>query len=157
MQKITPCLWFNTNVQDVADFYLSIFEQGKIIQQVNYGKNAPMPEGTLMTIHLSVNGHEFLLLNGGPHFTITPAISFIVDCDTQEQVDYYWAKLLDGGVAQQCGWLTDRFGVSWQIVPGAFLKMLASDDHEAVQRTTAAMMQMIKLDLPALERAFQNK
>lgn len=157
MQKINPCLWFDGNVQQAVDFYLSIFKDGKILQTTYYGENAPMPAGTLLTIHFSINGQEFLALNGGPHYSFTPAISFVIYCENQEQVDYYWERLLQGGMAQQCGWLTDQFGVSWQVVPTAFLQMLDSGDPAAVQRAMQAMMQMIKLDLLTLEKAFYNR
>ncbi|HET8704776.1 MAG TPA: VOC family protein, partial [Pseudomonadales bacterium] len=124
---------------------------------LHYGENAPLPAGTVLTINFIINGQEFVALNGGPHFTFSPAVSFVIHCDNQQQIDYYWDKLVAGGAPQQCGWLTDRFGVTWQIVPTPFLDMLSSGNKAGAQRATDAMMQMIKLDLPTLQRAFNNQ
>jgi predicted 3-demethylubiquinone-9 3-methyltransferase (glyoxalase superfamily) len=154
-QKISTCLWFNDNAEAAADFYLSVFPDGKKLRTAYYGENSPMPAGTLLTVEFIINGQEFIALNGGPVYSLSPAISFVINCATQEEVDYYWAKLtVDGGAEVQCGWLTDKFGVSWQVVPTPFLDMMASSDQAAVQRMTQAMFQMKKLDLPALQKAF---
>lgn len=156
-QKISTCLWFDTNAEEAVSFYLSVFPDGRILNTSRYGENAPLPAGTVLTIEFVINGQEFLALNGGPVYKFTPAVSFVVNCATQEEVDYYWSTLTaDGGEEVQCGWLTDKFGVSWQVVPTPFLQMMASPDQAAVQRMTQAMFQMKKLDLPALKRAFDG-
>lgn len=156
-QKISTCLWFDTNAEEAVNFYLSVFPDGKILRTARYGENAPMPPGTVLTVEFIINGQEFLALNGGPVYQFTPAVSFVVNCATPEEVDYYWTALTAGGAEIQCGWLVDRFGVSWQVVPTPFLNMMASSDQAAVQRMTQAMFQMKKLDLPALQRAFEGK
>jgi len=136
-QKITPFLWFDTNAEEAVNFYLSVFSDGKIINTVRYGEGAPLPAGTVLTIQFTVNGQEFVALNGGPVYQFSPAVSFVINCATQDEVDYYWAQLTaSGGAEVQCGWLTD------------------SSDQAAAQRATAAMMQMKKLDLPVLQKAF---
>jgi len=155
--KISTCLWFDTNAEEAANFYLSVFPDGKILSIARYGENAPMPAGTVLTIEFIINGQEFLALNGGPVYQFTPAVSFVVNCATQDEVDYYWAALTAGGAEVQCGWLTDKFGVSWQVVPTPFLKLMTSSDQAAVQRMTQAMFAMKKLDLPALQRAFDGE
>jgi predicted 3-demethylubiquinone-9 3-methyltransferase (glyoxalase superfamily) len=158
IQKISTCLWFDTNAEEAVNFYLSVFPDGRILNTARYGENAPLPAGTVLTIEFIINGQEFLALNGGPVYKFTPAVSFVVNCATQEEVDYYWSQLTaDGGEEVQCGWLTDKFGVSWQVVPTPFLQMMTSPDQAAVQRMTQAMFQMKKLDLPALKRAFDGK
>lgn len=156
-QKISTCLWFDTNAEQAANFYLSVFPEGRILNTSRYGENAPLPAGTVLTIEFVINGQEFLALNGGPVYRLTPAVSFVINCATQEEVDYYWDKLTaEGGEEVQCGWLTDKFGVSWQVVPTPFLQMMTSSDQAAVQRMTQAMFQMKKLDLPTLKRAFDG-
>jgi len=154
-QKITPFLWFDTNAEEAVNFYLSVFSDGKIINTVRYGEGAPLPAGTVLTIQFTVNGQEFVALNGGPVYQFSPAVSFVINCATQDEVDYYWAQLTaSGGAEVQCGWLTDKFGLSWQVVPTAMFDLLGSSDQAAAQRATAAMMQMKKLDLPVLQKAF---
>jgi predicted 3-demethylubiquinone-9 3-methyltransferase (glyoxalase superfamily) len=157
METITPCLWFNNQAEEAVNFYLSIFKNS-LIKSVNYyGKGAPMPEGSVMTINFILNGKEFLALNGGPVFSFSPAISFIVNCETQQEVDEYWEKLSEGGGAQQCGWLEDKFGVTWQIVPTALIKMLTDPDKAKSQRVNKAMMQMKKLDIHILKQAYEQE
>lgn len=153
-QKITPCLWFNDNVEEAVNFYISIFKNSKIETITHYGKDMPLPEGTVLTIAFKLDGQEFLALNGGPDFAFTEAISFIVNCDTQQEIDSFWAKLSDGGELQQCGWLKDKFGLSWQIVPVQLGEMLKSKDPEKSNRVMHAIMQMVKLDVEKLEEAF---
>ncbi|MFZ6770817.1 VOC family protein [Undibacterium sp. Di26W] len=156
MQKITPFLWFDQQAEEAAHFYTSIFKDSKVLSIARYGDGAPMPKGTVMTAKFILEGQEFVALNGGPHFTFNPAISFVVNCDSQQEVDYYWEKLMDGGTESQCAWLTDRFGVSWQIVPQALITYLNDPDPVKAQRVMMAMMQMIKIDIAALDRAYQG-
>lgn len=156
MPKIGTCLWFDTEAEEAAKFYVSIFENSKILDTTRYSEGAPRPKGSVMTVRFSLDGREFVALNGGPHFKFTPAISFVVPCDTQAELDYFWEKLLAGGAEQQCGWLTDQFGVSWQIVPRALLAMLNSADAAASHRAVTAMMQMKKLEISVLERAYKS-
>src|SRR5437870_4240167 len=129
-QKITPCLWFDTEGEDAANFYASIFPNSKINQVARYGSAGPRPEGTVMTVDFELDGQQFVALNGGPDFKFTEAVSFQVSCETQEEVDEYWGKLSDGGEEGPCGWLKDRFGLSWQIVPTALPRLLADPDKE---------------------------
>jgi predicted 3-demethylubiquinone-9 3-methyltransferase (glyoxalase superfamily) len=158
VQKITPFLWFNTNAEEAVNFYVSAFSDGKIHNTIRYTEGAPMPAGTVLTMEFTINGQDFVALNGGPHYQFTPAVSFVINCATQEEVDYYWSTLTaDGGTEVQCGWLVDRFGISWQVVPTAMFEFLGSSDRVAAQRATTAMYQMKKLDLPALRRAFEGK
>ncbi|MFZ6721906.1 VOC family protein [Undibacterium sp. Ji49W] len=156
MQKITPFLWFDQQAEEVALFYTGIFKDSEVVSISRYGDGAPMPKGTVMTAKFILEGQEFVALNGGPHFTFNPAISFVVNCDTQQEVDYYWEKLLDGGTESRCAWLTDRFGVSWQIVPQALITYLNDPDPVKAQRVMMAMMQMVKIDIAALDRAYQG-
>ncbi|MFZ6757383.1 VOC family protein [Undibacterium sp. Ji50W] len=156
MQKITPFLWFDQQAEEAAHFYTSIFKDSKVLSIARYGDGAPMPKGTVMTAKFILEGQEFVALNGGPHFTFNPAISFVVNCDSQQEVDYYWEKLMDGGTESQCAWLTDRFGVSWQIVPQALITYLNDPDPVKAQRVMMAMMQMIKIDIATLDRAYQG-
>lgn len=155
-QKIFPCLWFNNNAEEAVEFYTSIFNHSKIGAIVHHGKDSMAPEGTVLTITFQIEGQDFMALNGGPEFSFTHAISFVVNCNTQQEVDYYWDKLLVGGEEDQCGWLKDRFGVSWQIVPTVLEKMMMDKDPDKVQRVTKAMLNMIKLDIAALEDAFNS-
>lgn len=155
-QRITPFLWFDTQAEEAALFYTSIFNNSRITRTLHYGEDAPMPAGSVLTIDLEIDGMQVVALNGGPAYGFTPALSLVVNCDSQAEVDYYWGRLLEGGTPSRCGWLTDKFGVSWQIVPRAMLDMFASDDRAAAQRATSAMMQMVKLDLSVLQRAFDG-
>ncbi|CAG8872557.1 hypothetical protein PS726_03422 [Pseudomonas fluorescens] len=163
VQKLTPCLWFEDQAEDAAKFYCSIFDHSKITGMTHYG-NAGFefhgrPEGSVMTVSFELDGQSFTGLNGGPLFKFSEAISFQVNCQTQEEVDHYWGNLSAGGVpeAQQCGWLKDKFGLSWQIVPVAMMDMIKDPDTKKSQRAMAAMMQMKKLDIAALQRAFDGE
>jgi predicted 3-demethylubiquinone-9 3-methyltransferase (glyoxalase superfamily) len=153
MQKIHPFLWFNDNVEEAVQFYLSVFKNSKITQISRYGEAGPGPAGTVLTIAFELDGQVFVALNGGPTYTITPAISFVVNCDTQEEIDYYWERLSAGGLQVQCGWLQDKFGVSWQIVPPILTELLSDADGAKSQRVMQAMLKMIKLDIKALKQA----
>ncbi|MGB8172577.1 MAG: VOC family protein [Nitrososphaeraceae archaeon] len=160
MQKISPCLWFDDQGEEAAKFYTSIFKDSKIGDVTRYGKEGyeihGREEGTVMTVEFEIEGQKFLVLNGGPIFKFNEAISFQVYCETQEEVDYYWEKLSEGGdeKAQQCGWLKDKYGVSWQIVPTILIKMLKDKDSEKSQRVMKAMLQMHKLDISTLKKAY---
>ena len=156
-QKISPALWFDNNAEEAVDFYISIFRNSKINKILRYGKAGPGPEGTVMTISFELDGEEFTAINGGPHFTFSPAISFVVKCKTQDEVDYYWEKLSSGGRPDQCGWLTDRFGVSWQIVPTVVIELLSDPDTAKSQQVMKAMLQMGKIDIEQLRRASLQK
>ena len=152
MQKITPFLWFDTNAEEAMNFYTSIFPQSGIGKVSRYGEGAPGPAGSVMVGTITLAGQEFMLLNGGPMYKFTEAVSFVVNCDTQEEVDHYWNKLTEGGKEIQCGWLKDKFELCWQIVPTALGRLMAGDKAKA-QRVMQAMMKMIKLDIKGLEDA----
>jgi predicted 3-demethylubiquinone-9 3-methyltransferase (glyoxalase superfamily) len=156
MQKITPFLWFNGNAEEAANFYVSVFKNSKILSIARFGDAGPGPKGSVMLVSFEIEGQKFSALNGGPQYTISPAISFLVDCETQAEVDELWASLTAGGKEVQCGWLTDKFGVSWQIIPRAFMEMLQDKDPVRSQRVFRAMMQMIKIDVEALKRAYRG-
>ncbi len=153
MQKITPFLWFDNNAEEAVQFYTSIFKDSKILGTSRYGDAGPGPKGTVMTMKFELNGQEFIALNGGPHFKFTEAISFVVNCETQKEIDEYWAKLTAGGKEVQCGWLTDRYGLSWQIVPTVLGQLMQDKDPEKVKNVTQAFMKMVKMDIEALKRA----
>lgn len=162
MQKISPCLWFDDNAEDAVKFYASIFKNSKVGNVTRYGKEGyeihKKKEGSVMTIDFEIEGQKFLALNGGPIFKFNEAISFQIYCDTQEEIDYYWEKLTEGGDknAQVCGWLKDKFGVSWQVVPITLIKMLQDKDSKKTERVMSAMLQMHKLDIDALTKAYQE-
>ena len=153
MQKITPFLWFDNNAEEAVQFYTSIFKDSKILGTSRYGDAGPGPKGTVMTMKFELNGQEFIALNGGPHFKFTEAISFVVNCETQKEIDEYWAKLTAGGKEVQCGWLTDKYGLSWQIVPTVLGQLMQDKDPEKVRSVTQAFMKMVKMDIEALKRA----
>lgn len=154
MQKITPFLWFDNQAEEAMNFYTSIFKNSKILNLRRYGEGGPGLKGTVMTGTFQLEGQEFMALNGGPaHATFSPAISLFVNCETQEEVDTLWAKLLAGGKAQQCGWLTDKYGVSWQIIPSALGELLGSKDPAQARRVMDAMMKMVKIDVQKLKQA----
>jgi len=153
MQKITPFLWFNDNAEEAVNFYTSIFETSKIGAVTRYGDAGPGPKDQLMTASFELNGQEFIALNGGPQFIFTEAISFVVSCGTQKEVDHYWNKLSKGGKTQMCGWLKDKFGVSWQIVPTILSKLLKDKDPQKAKRVMNAMLKMDKLDIKVLKEA----
>ena len=156
MQKINPFLWFDHEAEEAARFYTSIFPDSKIKNVSRYGADGPGVPGSVMTVAFQIHGQDFIALNGGPQFQFTPAISFLVHCETQEEVDTLWEKLFDGGAAEQCGWLRDRYGVSWQIVPTVLGAMLGDKDPEKAKRVVAAMFEMRKLDIAALKRAYER-
>ncbi len=152
--QIAPCLWFDRESLEAAQFYTSIFPNSKINAISHYGKNMHMPEGTVMTVSFTLNGHEFLALNGGPQFKFTEAISLMVNCDTQAEIDYYWERLTaDGGQEVQCGWLKDKYGLSWQIAPAELPQWIGSKDQAKTDRVMAQVMKMVKLDLATMKRA----
>jgi predicted 3-demethylubiquinone-9 3-methyltransferase (glyoxalase superfamily) len=153
MQKITPCLWFDTEGEEAAKFYTSVFPNSKIVEVARYGSAGPRPEGTVMTVDFELDGQEFMALNGGPEFTFNEAISFQVSCENQEEVDMFWSTLADGGEEGPCGWLKDKFGVSWQIVPTALPRLLTDPDREKSQRVMQSMLKMKKIEIDELERA----
>ena len=153
MQKITPFLWFDDNAEEAVQFYTSIFKDSKILETSRYGDAGPGPKGTVMTMKFELNGQAFIALNGGPHFKFTEAISFVVNCETQKEIDEYWAKLCAGGKEVQCGWLTDKYGLSWQIVPTILGQLMQNKDPEKVISVTQAFMKMVKMDIEALKRA----
>lgn len=155
MQKITPFLWFDNNAEEAVDFYLSVFKDAKIKSISRYGEGMPMPAGTAMVIDFELFGQNFTALNAGPVFTFTEAISFVVHCKDQQEVDYYWDKLTaDGGMEQPCAWLKDKYGLSWQIVPDVLIKLMSDKDAAKAQRVTMAMMQMKKIIIADLEAAY---
>jgi len=162
MQKISPCLWFDNNAEEAVEFYVSIFKNSKIDNVTHYGKEGydihKKKEGTVMTIDFEIEGQKFMALNGGPIFRFNEAISFQIYCETQDEVDYYWDKLTEGGDknAQVCGWLKDKFGVSWQVVPNVLVKMLQDKDSKKTENVMRVMLQMQKLDINALTKAYQQ-
>lgn len=158
MQKVSTFFWFNDQAEQAAKFYVSLFPNSKIIDTSYYGEGMPQPAGTVMVVRFMLDGVEYQALNGGPHYQLTPAVSLSVMCDSQEEVDRLWGRLTtEGGQEVQCGWLTDKFGLSWQIVPKDFVKLATSKNKENVQRMMMAMMSMRKLDMPALQRAYEGK
>jgi len=156
MQKITPFLWFDNRAEEAMNFYTSIFKNSKVGSVCRYGDAGPGPKGTVMTASFQLEGQELVALNGGPIFHFTEAISFSVNCETQEEVDDFWEKLSAGGEKQRCGWLKDKFGLSWQIVPSALSEMLQDKDPEKSSRVMQAMLQMQKLDIKGLRQAYEG-
>ena len=153
-QKITTFLWFDNNAEEAANFYVSIFKNSRILKSARYPEGSPGPKGGVMTVDFELDGQQFIALNGGPHFKFTEAISLMVSCKSQEEVDYYWEKLTaDGGQESQCGWLKDKFGLSWQITPDALMKVWTDGDPAKAQRVMQAMMSMKKLIIKDLEAA----
>jgi predicted 3-demethylubiquinone-9 3-methyltransferase (glyoxalase superfamily) len=157
MQKITPFLWFDDQAEEAMNFYTSIFKNSKVGKVSRYPEGAPGPAGKVMSATFQLEGQEFMALNGGPVFKFTEAISFFVNCETQEEVDELWTKLSAGGKESQCGWLKDKFGLSWQIIPSALGKMLGDPDREKAKRVMQAMLKMKKIDIAGLQRAYDNK
>lgn len=156
-QKVTPFLWFDDNAEEATNFYVSIFKNSKVLSVVRYGEAGPGVAGTVMTIVFRLDGQEFIALNAGPQFTFSEAISFVIDCQTQEKVDQFWEKLSEGGEKGQCGWLKDKFGLSWQVVPTVLGELMQDDDPEKVNRVMQAMLQMTKLDIATLEHAAEQE
>jgi predicted 3-demethylubiquinone-9 3-methyltransferase (glyoxalase superfamily) len=160
MQKITPYLWFEDNAEEAAKFYTSIFKNSRVINITHYGESAAevsgRPKGTVMTVTFELEGQRFMALNGGPIFKFSPAISFLVSCETQQEVDDLWEKLSEGGQVEQCGWLKDKFGVSWQIVPNVLGEMIQDKDVKKSERVIKAMLQMKKIDIRGLRKAYEE-
>ena len=157
MQKITTFLWFDNQAEEAAKLYVSLFKNSKIGSISRYGDARPGPKGSVMMVNFQLDGQEFMALNGGPQFKFTPAISLFVNCETQQEVDELWDKLSEGGRKDRCGWLTDKYGVSWQIIPTALGKLMGDRDPEKSKRVMKAMLQMDKIDIAALERAHQQQ
>jgi predicted 3-demethylubiquinone-9 3-methyltransferase (glyoxalase superfamily) len=156
MQTITPFLWFDGQAEQAAKFYVSIFKNSKIVDMSRYGEAGPGRKGSVMTVTFMLDGQKFTALNGGPHFKFTPAISFLVDCKTQKEVDDLWRKLSRGGQTEQCGWLRDKFGVSWQIVPTVLGELLRDEDANKSKSVMNAMLKMVKLDIKKLKQAYDR-
>ena len=156
MQKLRSFLWFDGKAEEAARFYTSVFRGGKILDIMRYGDAGPRPKGEVLTVSFELFGQVFVGLNGGAHYSFTPAISFMVECETQEELDGYWDALADGGKPIQCGWITDKFGVTWQITPSILLPMMQDKDSARAARVTRAMMGMVKLDIAALQRAYEG-
>ncbi len=157
MQKITPFLWFDNQAENAVRFYTSIFKNSKIGKMARYGDAGPGPKGSVMTIEFQLEGQEFIALNGGPLFRFTEAISFVVNCKTQAEVDKYWKQLSAGGKKVQCGWLKDKYGLSWQIVPTVLGELMSDKDSAKSQRVMRAMLKMVKLDIKKLKQAAKGK
>ena len=155
MQKITTFLWYNDKAEEAAKFYMSLFKNSKIKEIRRYGDAGPGPKGSVMIVTFQLEGQEFIALNGGPHFSFTPAISLFVNCDTQEEVDQLWDKLSEGGRKDRCGWLQDKYGLSWQIIPEALMKLMGDRDPKKSSRVMQAMMQMDKIDVRRLQEAYR--
>ncbi|HEX6916274.1 MAG TPA: VOC family protein [Chitinophagaceae bacterium] len=156
MQKITPFLWFDDNAEEAVNFYTRIFPDAEITEIFRWPENMPGKAGTVLTIGFRLFGQDYTAMNGGPQFKFNESVSFVVHCDSQEEVDKYWDLLMDGGTAQACGWLKDRFGLSWQIVPDKIIRLMQDPDKEKATRAMQAMMQMVKLDLHGVEKAYQG-
>jgi predicted 3-demethylubiquinone-9 3-methyltransferase (glyoxalase superfamily) len=156
MQKITPFLWFDNNAEEAINFYTSIFKNSELVNVTRYGEAGPGPAGTVMVATFQLDGQEFTAINGGPEYKFTEAISFYVSCDTQEEIDDKWEKLSAGGEKGQCGWLKDKYGLSWQIVPPVLVELLQDKDPEKSNRVMTAMLQMSKIDIRALKRAYEQ-
>jgi predicted 3-demethylubiquinone-9 3-methyltransferase (glyoxalase superfamily) len=160
-QRITPCLWFDSQAEEAVKFYTSIFKNSKIDGMTYYdeasSKAAGRPKGSVLTVDFQLEGQSYMALNGGPVFKFTEAVSFVINCENQKEIDYFWEKLTAGGQEVECGWLKDKFGLSWQVVPTAMIEMLKDKDAQKSQRAMAAMLTMKKLDLGKLERAYQGK
>jgi predicted 3-demethylubiquinone-9 3-methyltransferase (glyoxalase superfamily) len=156
MKKIIPNLWFDTEAEEAANFYTSIFDDSRIVNVLHYGEAGPRPAGMVVTVTFELKGQRFTAINGGPEFKFNEAVSFLVECESQVEVDGYWAKLSDGGEEGPCGWLKDRFGVSWQVIPTILDEMLQDDDSERANRVMAAMLQMGKIDVAGLEAAYND-
>ena len=153
LQKITPNLWFDGQAEEAAEFYVTVFPNGRILSKTHYPEGSPGPAGTVMTVEWELDGHRFVGINGGPQFTFSEAVSFEISCETQEDIDHYWARLSEGGEEGPCGWLKDRFGLSWQVVPTGMDELFADPDPSRAQRAMQAMLGMGKLDIAALRQA----
>lgn len=156
-QKISTCLWFNDNAEEAVNFYASVFKDFYKDKVSYYGEGSPFPKGTVLVIQFTIGGVQFLALNGGPHFQFTEAVSFCINCESQDEIDYFWEKLLEGGVEQQCGWLKDKFGLSWQVVPHNIGDLMSDVDEVKSSRVMTELMKMNKLDMKALENAYTGQ
>jgi predicted 3-demethylubiquinone-9 3-methyltransferase (glyoxalase superfamily) len=156
MQKITPFLWFDGKAEEAMNFYVSIFKNSKVVRVTRYGEAGPGPKGTVMSATFQLEGQDFYALNGGPQYSFTPAISFFVSCETQQEVDELWEKLSAGGRKDRCGWLQDKYGLSWQIIPSVLGKLLQDKDPEKAKRVMQAMLQMSKIDIKGLQQAYDR-
>ena len=156
MQNVSTCLWFDDQAEEAANFYVSLFPNSRILETKRYHEGGPQPAGTVLTVQFMLDGTEYVALNGGPHFTFSPATSLIAYCDSQDQTDNLWETLSAGGVKGQCGWVTDKFGLSWQIVPRMLLDLLNTSDEAASQRAFSAMLKMTRLDIAVLQRAYDG-
>lgn len=156
MSRISNCLWFDGQAEEVAAFYTGLIADSQILETSYFGEGSPGEPGKVMAVTFTLGGVPYMALNGGPHYKHTPAFSIVATCQTQEEVDFLWDRLTEGGEESQCGWLIDRFGVAWQVVPEAFIQLLQSEDRVAVKRAVTAMLGMRKLDLPALQRAYDG-
>jgi predicted 3-demethylubiquinone-9 3-methyltransferase (glyoxalase superfamily) len=156
LQKITPCLWFDANAEEAVEHYLSIFKNSRVVTRTRYNEVGPGVNGTVMAIEFELDGQRVVALNGGPLFRFTEAVSLVVNCESQAELDHFWDRLAEGGQPGQCGWLKDKYGLSWQIVPSALIEMLRDEDAEKAARVMRAIMKMKKLDLTALERAHRG-
>ena len=161
IQKITPCLWFDTQAEEAASFYASVFKESRIVRVLRYGEAGHeihrQRAGSVMTVEFELDGQRFTALNGGPHFSFSEAISLEVGCETQQEIDFFWDRLTEGGEQGPCGWLKDKYGLSWQVVPTSLGEMLSDHDHEKTRRVMNAFLQMKKLDIAALERAYAGE
>jgi predicted 3-demethylubiquinone-9 3-methyltransferase (glyoxalase superfamily) len=157
MNKISPCLWFDGNAEEAANFYLGVFPSARIKEIMRHTESSPGPAGSVLAVLFELEGEDFMALNGNSDFKFTPAVSMFIKCETQAEIDHYWDKLMDGGQSMACGWLTDRFGVTWQIAPTRLLAMLQDPDPVKADRTMKAMMDMIKLDIATLDRAYNGE
>ena len=155
MQKISPFLWFDDQAEEAMNFYVSVFKNSKVGKITRYGDAGPGPKGSVMTASFELEGQPFTALNGGPHFKFTEAVSFFVNCETQEEVDELWAKLAEGGQTQQCGWLKDKFGLSWQIIPSILIELMNDRDPQKSRRVMEAMLQMTRIDIAKLRQAYE--
>lgn len=153
-QKITPFLWFDGNAEEAMNFYVSVFKDAEAGNVSRFGEGGPAPAGTVLTASFTLFGQEFVALNGGPEFKFTEAVSFLIDCKNQEEIDYYWNRLTEGGEESVCGWLKDKFGLSWQVVPGRLMELIQDEDPEKANRVMQAFRQMVKIDIAELERAY---
>ncbi|MBA2114407.1 VOC family protein [Bremerella alba] len=156
MQRITPFLWFNDQAEEAVEFYLSIFDDSRVLTQTKYGEVGPGPVGSIMTIEFELQGQKFVALNGGPHFTFNEAVSFVIHCESAQEVDHFWEKLSVGGETSQCGWLKDKYGVFWQVVPTLLPRLISDANQDKAQMVIAAMLQMQKLDVVALQTAYDD-
>ncbi len=156
MQKITPFLWFDGEAEEAMNFYVSVFKNSKVVRVSRYGAAGPGPKGTVMSATFQLDGQDFFALNGGPQFTFSPAISFFVNCETQQEVDELWEKLSAGGEKNKCGWLKDKYGLSWQIIPSVLGRLLQDKDVEKANRVMKAMLQMDKIDIKRLQQAYDR-